>query len=72
VRSARIQVQNQELMLDKAKQDLYKEVQQAYYRAVVAYEKYKTSELQQKLHQMAYAYEEQNMQPDVPISILLI
>ncbi|MDY0174372.1 MAG: TolC family protein [Bacteroidales bacterium] len=59
VRSARIQVQNQELMLDKAKQDLYKEVQQAYYRAVVAYEKYKTSETAAEAAQMAYAYEEQ-------------
>ncbi len=59
VRSARIQVQNQELMLDKAKQDLYKEVQQAYYRAVVAYEKYKTSETAAEAAQMAYTYEEQ-------------
>jgi outer membrane protein len=59
VRSARIQIQNQELMLDKAKQDLYKEVQQAYYRAVVAYEKYKTSETAAEAAQMAYTYEEQ-------------
>ena len=59
VRSARLQVKNQELLLDKAKQDLYKEVQQAYYNAVAAFEKYKTSETATEAAQMAYRYEEQ-------------
>jgi len=59
VRSARLNIKNQELMLDKAKQDLYKEVQQAYYNAVAALEKFKTSEVAVEAAQLAYDFEEQ-------------
>jgi len=59
VRSARLNIRNQELMLDQAKQDLYKEVQQAYYNAVAALEKFKTSETAVQAAQLAYDFEEQ-------------
>ncbi|NLA15028.1 MAG: TolC family protein [Bacteroidales bacterium] len=59
VRSARLQVKNQELILNKAKQDLFKEVQQAYYNAVVAYEKYVASQAAAEAARKAYDFEEQ-------------
>ena len=59
VRSARLNIQNQELLLDQAKQDLYKEVQQAYYNAVAAHEKYKSSQMAVEAASLAYEYEEQ-------------
>ncbi len=59
VRSAHLNIQNQELLLDQAKQDLYKEVQQAYYNAVAAHEKYKSSEIAVEAASLAYEFEEQ-------------
>jgi outer membrane protein len=59
VRSARLNIQNQELLLDQAKQDLYKEVQQAYYNALAAHEKYKSSEIAVEAAGLAYEFEEQ-------------
>jgi outer membrane protein len=59
VRSARLNIKNQELMLDQAKQDLYKEVQQAYYNAVAAHEKFRSSEVAVEAAQLAYDFEEQ-------------
>jgi outer membrane protein len=59
VRSARLNIQNQELLLNQAKQDLYKEVQQAYYNAVAAHEKYKSSEMAVEAASLAYEFEEQ-------------
>ena len=58
-------------MLDQAKQDLYKEVQQAYYNAVAAHE---NSGLQKWLEaaQLAHDFEEQNTQLAVPAFIRLI
>ena len=59
VRAARLQVQSRELLLDKEKQELYKEVQQAYYKAVAAHETYKTSVMAEEAARLAYAFEEQ-------------
>lgn len=43
IRSARLQLANQELQLDNAKKSLYKEIQQVYYNAVAAHSKYESS-----------------------------
>lgn len=43
VRSAQLSKINQELQLESAKKSLYKEIQQAYYNAVAAQEKYRSS-----------------------------
>ena len=59
VKSARLNIENQELLLSQAKQDLYKEVQQAYYNAVAAHEKYKSSETAVEAASLAYKFEEQ-------------
>lgn len=44
VRSSRIAIRIQELSLENTKKELYKEIQQAYYNAVAAQEKYNASE----------------------------
>ena len=44
IRSARIDHENQQLMLDNTKKTLYKEIQQVYYNAVAAHSKYQSSE----------------------------
>lgn len=44
VRSARIGINNQQLMLENSKKTLYKEIQQAYYNATAAQEKYQASD----------------------------
>ena len=44
VRQARIGIHNQELMMENAKKTLYKEIQQAYYNATAAQEKYLASD----------------------------
>ncbi len=54
VRQARIGVKKQELVLAKTKQDLYKEIQQAYYNAVAAQKKHTASELTLKASKAAY------------------
>lgn len=59
VRSARISVENQELVLENIRQNLYKEIQQAYYNAVAAHEKYLSSEKSVEASQIAFRYEEQ-------------
>jgi outer membrane protein len=43
VRSAKVSYQAQQVQLDQTKKQLYKEIQQAWYNAVAAYEKYKSS-----------------------------
>ena len=40
MRSARIGINNQQLMMENSKKTLYKEIQQAYYNATAAQEKY--------------------------------
>lgn len=44
VRSARISIINRELMMENTKKTLYKEIQQAYYNATAAQEKYTASD----------------------------
>ena len=43
VRSAKVSYQTQQVQLDQTKKQLYKEIQQAWYNAVAAYEKYRSS-----------------------------
>ena len=43
VRNAKLSMANQEIMLDNTKKTLYKEIQQAYYNAVVAQARYSSS-----------------------------
>lgn len=59
VRSARIAIENQQLMLDQVKQTLYKEIQQAYYNAVAAHDKFRSSGKSVEASQLAFKYEEQ-------------
>ncbi len=44
IRRARIDRENQQLVLDNTKKTLYKEIQQAYYNAVAAHSKYQSSQ----------------------------
>lgn len=59
VRSARISIEKQQLYLENARQNLYKEIQQAYYNAVAAHEKYRSSEKAVQASRVAFQYEEQ-------------
>lgn len=59
VRYARIAVEDQQLALDKSKQTLYKEIQQAYYNAVAAHDKFRSSGKSVEASQLAFKYEEQ-------------
>ncbi len=43
VRSARIAIRNQELLMEDTKKTLYKEIQQAYYNAIAAQKKYESA-----------------------------
>ena len=43
VRSAKVSYQSQQVQLDQTKKQLYKEIQQAWYNAVAAHEKFKSS-----------------------------
>ncbi len=54
VRQARIGVKKQEFALAKTKQDLYKEIQQAYYNAVAAQKKYAATEITLEASKAAY------------------
>ncbi|MDR2065835.1 MAG: TolC family protein [Prevotellaceae bacterium] len=45
IRAAKLSVKNQELQLENTKKNLYKEIQQAYYNATGAKEKYKAAEI---------------------------
>lgn len=59
VRSTRIAIINQELMVENTKKSLYKEIQQAYYNAVAAQEKYNASEKSVVATQEAFKYAEE-------------
>lgn len=48
IRTARLSVRNQEIQLESAKKQLYKEIQQAYYNAVAAQDKYRSSMVAQQ------------------------
>lgn len=59
VRSTRIAIINQELMVENTKKSLYKEIQQAYYNAVAAQEKYNASEKSVVATKEAFKYAEE-------------
>lgn len=59
VKMARLSIENQQLMLDDIRLSLYKEIQQSYYNAVAAHEKYRSSERSVEASEMAFRYEEQ-------------
>ena len=56
VRSARIGINNQQLMLENSKKTLYKEIQQAYYNATAAQEKYQASDKSVASSREAFSY----------------
>ena len=56
VRSARIGINNQQLMLQNSKKTLYKEIQQAYYNATAAQEKYQASDKSVAASKEAFDY----------------
>ena len=56
VRSARIGINNQQLMLENSKKTLYKEIQQAYYNATAAQEKYRASDKSVAASKEAFDY----------------
>ena len=56
VRSARIWINNQQLLLENSKKTLYKEIQQAYYNATAAQEKYTASDKSVASSREAFSY----------------
>ena len=56
VRSARIGINNQQLMMENSKKTLYKEIQQAYYNATAAQEKYLASDKSVAASKEAFSY----------------
>ena len=58
VRSARINIRNRELMMENMKKVLYKEIQQAYYNATAAQEKYTASDKSVLASKEAFSYAE--------------
>ena len=59
VRSARINIHNRELMVENSKKTLYKEIQQAYYNATAAQEKYVSSDKSMDASKIAFSYAEE-------------
>lgn len=59
VRSARIAIHNRELMMENTKKTLYKEIQQAYYNATAAQEKYVSSDKSVDASKIAFSYAEE-------------
>lgn len=59
VRSARINIHNRELMVENSKKTLYKEIQQAYYNATAAQEKYVSSDKSVDASKIAFSYAEE-------------
>ena len=59
VRLARVGIFNQELMMENSKKALYKEIQQAYYNASAAQEKYMASEKSVIASKEAFTYAEE-------------
>ena len=56
VRSARIAIHNRELLMENTKKTLYKEIQQAYYNATAAQEKYVSSDKSVDASKIAFSY----------------
>lgn len=59
VRSARINILNRELTMENTKKTLYKEIQQAYYTATAAQEKYISSDKSVTASKEAFSYAEE-------------
>lgn len=59
IRSARISWQSQQLALDEIQQSLRKEIEQAYYNADAAYEKYRSADAALASARIAFVYEQQ-------------
>ena len=59
VRSARVGIINRELMMENSKKVLYKEIQQAYFNATAAQEKYMASEKSVDASKEAFVYAEE-------------
>lgn len=59
VRSARISIHNRELLVENSKKVLYKEIQQAYYNATAAQEKYISSDKSVDASKEAFTYAEE-------------
>jgi outer membrane protein len=59
VKSARLVMEDQQLVLDNMRQVLYKEIQQAYYNAVAARNKLFAAEKAAEASRLAFSYEEQ-------------
>lgn len=59
VRSARIAIHNRELIMENTKKTLYKEIQQAYYNATAAQEKYVSSDKSVDASKIAFSYAEE-------------
>lgn len=60
VRTARINIRNRELMMENTKKALYKEIQQAYYSATAAQEKYHASSKSVLASREAFTYAEKS------------
>lgn len=56
VKTARLNMQLQELQLENSKKSLYKEIQQAYYNAVTSGEKYSSAEVAHKSAEKSFGY----------------
>ncbi|EOS17207.1 MULTISPECIES: TolC family protein [Parabacteroides] len=59
VRTARLSITNRELMMENSKKSLYKEIQQAYYTATAAQEKYISSDKSVDASKVAFSYAEE-------------
>ena len=59
VRSARVAIRNRELVMENSKKILYKEIQQAYFNATAAQEKYQASEKSVDASKEAFVYAEE-------------
>ena len=59
VRTARLSITNRELMMENSKKSLYKEIQQAYYNATAAQEKYISSDKSVDASKVAFSYAEE-------------
>lgn len=67
IRSARANVELQEVILSETKQALRKEIEQAYYNVKIAYKKYNTSEKSFESAKAAFDYEAERPLPDAAI-----
>ena len=61
VRTAKLNSRLQELQLENTKKSLYKEIQQAYYNAITAEEKYKSAEAAYKSAEKSFGYMQEKL-----------